>query len=118
MNTKTVATGAVSDSLPAPDSELPKASEAAARDEGATRPVPGLSPQTPIVISASTPMAGVPAEYAWLRQKFGPIEQEWSVDLRSLGRNSQGRTIETFRLRLKSGARIDIHFDITAFHQL
>lgn len=118
MNTKTVATGAVSDSLPAPDSELPAASDDAARDDTGTRPVPGLSLQAPIVITATTPMAGVPAEYAWLRQKFGPIEQEWSVDLRSLGRNAQGRTIETFRLRLKSGARIDIHFDISAFHQL
>lgn len=118
MNTKTIADGAVSDSLPAPDSELPTAPEEAARDEASTRPVPGLSPLSPIVISAATPMAGVPAEYAWLRQKFGPIEQEWSVDLRSLGRNAQGRTIETFRLRLKSGARIDVHFDITAFHQL
>ena len=117
MNTKTIADGAVSDSLPAPDLELPTA-PAALLDEASTRPVPGLSPQSPIVISAVTPMAGVPAEYAWLRQKFGPIEQEWSVDLRSLGRNAQGRTIETFRLRLKSGARIEVHFDITAFHQL
>ena len=118
MNTKTVANGAVSDSLPALDSELPAEPDEAARDDTGTRPVPGLSPLTPIVITASTPMAGVPAEYAWLRQKFGPIETEWTVDLRSLGRNAQGRTIETFRLRLKSGARIDVHFDITSFHQL
>jgi hypothetical protein len=40
------------------------------------------------------------------------------VDLRSLSRNEQGRTIETFRLRLRTGAKIDVHFDITAFHQL
>ena len=119
MNTKTVANGAVSDSLPAPNSELPAGSDEAARDDNTgTRPVPGLSPLSPIVITASTPMAGVPAEYAWLRQKFGLIDQEWSVDLRSLGRNAQGRTIETFRVRLKNGARIDVHFDISAFHQL
>jgi hypothetical protein len=78
----------------------------------------GLSPRTPVVISATTIMAGVPAEYAWLKQRFGVMEQDWSVDLRSLGRNEQGRTIETFRLQLKGGAKIDIHFDISSFHQL
>lgn len=118
MNTKTVVTGSASDSLPAPDSELPAGPDRAEQDDTGTRPVPGLSPLTPVVINATTPMAGVPAEYAWLRQKFGPIDEEWSVDVRSLGRNARGRTIETFRVRLKSGARIDVHFDISGFHQL
>jgi hypothetical protein len=63
-------------------------------------------------------MAGVPAEYAWLGKTFGTMERDWKVDLRSLGRNSQGRTVETFRLRLTSGTRVDVHFDITGFHQL
>ena len=70
------------------------------------------------MIDATTSMAGVPAEYAWLKKRFGVQEQDWSVDLRSLGRNDQGRTIETFRLKLKGGAKIDVHFDITGFHQL
>lgn len=78
----------------------------------------GMSEKTPVVISATTPMAGVPAEYAWLSRNFGTLGQDWKVDLRSLGRNEQGRTIETFRLVLKGGAKTDVHFDITQFHQL
>jgi hypothetical protein len=78
----------------------------------------GATPDTPILIPAATAFAGVPAEYAWLQEKFGRMEEDWIVDLRSLGRNGQGRTIETFRVRLRSGKRIDVHFDITSFHQL
>ena len=78
----------------------------------------GLTLANAVVINVTTSMAGVPAEYAWLKNRFGVQEQDWSVDLRSLGRNDQGRTIETFRLKLKGGAKIDVHFDITSFHQL
>jgi hypothetical protein len=81
-------------------------------------PREGFREDTPVVIDASTPAAGVPAEYAWLAGRFGTLERDWKVDLRSLGRNSQGRTIETFRVQLKGGARFDVHFDITSFHQL
>ena len=63
-------------------------------------------------------MAGVPAEYAWLSSTFGTIERDWKVDVRSLGRNSLGRTVETFRLRLANGTQVDVHFDISNFHQL
>ncbi len=83
-----------------------------------TAPHEGMTPDQPVVIEATTAMAGVPAEYAWLSRTFGTLERDWKVDLRSLGRNAQGRTIETFRLRLASGARIDVHFDISSFHQL
>lgn len=78
----------------------------------------GLSRKSPVLIAAKTAMAGVPAEYEWLKKRFGAMEQDWTVDVRSLERSEQGRTIETFRLRLKGGARLDVHFDITNFHQL
>lgn len=84
----------------------------------AATPRGGFSPQSPVVIQAATPMAGVPAEYAWLVQTFGVMGRDWSVDLRSLGRDAQGRTIETFRLQLKGGTKVDVHFDISAFHQI
>ena len=83
-----------------------------------TAPRAGFTPDQPVVIAATSAMAGVPAEYAWLSRTFGTIERDWKVDLRSLGRNSQGRTIETFRLRLTGGTKVDVHFDITDFHQL
>jgi hypothetical protein len=78
----------------------------------------GRSPRTAVVIAATTAMAGVPAEYAWLQRRFGTMEHDWTVDLRSLARNEAGSTIETFRLQLKGGARVDVHFDISRFHQL
>ena len=81
-------------------------------------PREGFTQETPVVIAATSPMAGVPAEYAWLAQTFGSQERDWKVDLRSLGRNSQGRTVETFRLQLTGGTKVDVHFDITQFHQL
>ena len=78
----------------------------------------GSSLQTPVVISATTVQAGVPAEYAWLKGRFGVQEQDWKVDMRSLSRTPQGRTVETFRLLLRGGRPVDVHFDITSFHQL
>ena len=78
----------------------------------------GLTAEKPVVITAASAMAGVPAEYAWLAERFGTLERDWKVDLRSLGRNSHGRTIETFRLKLTGGNKVDVHFDITSFHQL
>jgi hypothetical protein len=81
-------------------------------------PLEGFTPERPVVIAATSPMSGVPAEYAWLARTFGTMERDWKVDLRSLGRNTQGRTVETFRLRLTGGTRVDVHFDITGFHQL
>lgn len=85
---------------------------------GPARAGDGRTAQTPIVIEAASSMTGVPAEYAWLKQNFGVMELDWTVDLRSLGRDAQGRTIETFRLRTKGGAKTDVHFDVSGFHQL
>ena len=83
-----------------------------------TAPREGFTAEQPVVIAATTAMAGVPAEYAWLAKTFGTIERDWKVDVRALGRNSLGRTIETFRLRLTSGTKVDVHFDVSDFHQL
>ena len=78
----------------------------------------GMTAEKPVEIAATSAMAGVPAEYAWLTKTFGTLERDWQVDLRTLGRNSKGRTIETFRLKLAGGNKVDVHFDISSFHQL
>lgn len=120
MNTKTRAGDTAADPQGG-DSSLGSLAGAPAPAAPSHLPMPagdGRTPQTPIVIAASTSMVGVPAEYEWLKKHYGVMEQDWRVDLRSLGRNDQGRTIETFRLRLKNGVRVDVHFDITGFHQL
>ena len=118
MNTKTRAGDTASDPHGA-DSSLggPDATPATAT-QGPLPAGDGRSPETPIAIDATTSMAGVPAEYDWLKQRFGVMGQDWTVDLRSLGRNKRGRTIETFSIRLKGRTRVDVHFDITGFHQL
>ena len=112
MNTKTVA----QDQADAPQQRQPSATAPEAVADDATRD--GRSPRTAVVITATTAMAGVPAEYAWLTRRFGTMGQDWTVELRSLGRNEAGSTIETFRLQLRGGARVDVHFDISSFHQL
>ena len=114
MNTKTVAPDATAAQGPRRESPSQHRDD----DETIAITLQGMSPQTPVVIGATTIMAGVPAEYAWLKRRFGVMEVDWTVDVRSLGRNDKGHTIETFRLRLKDGVQVDIHFDITAFHQL
>lgn len=83
-----------------------------------TAPREGFTPDHPVVIAETRANAGVPAEYAWLARTFGTQEKDWKIDLRSLGRNSRGRTVETFRIQLTGGTRLDVHFDITSFHQL
>jgi hypothetical protein len=80
-------------------------------------PREGFTADRPVTIDATTANAGIPAEYAWLARTFGIMDKDRFVDLRSLGRNSHGATIETFRLRLAGGTRVDVHFDISSFHQ-
>lgn len=77
----------------------------------------GLTAKTPVMISATTSLVGVPAEYAWLQQRFGRRDKEWTVDIRSRGTDELGRTIETFRLTLRDGSKVDVHFDVTSFYQ-
>lgn len=119
MNTKTRAGDTAADSQGG-DSSLGGAAAVipAPTSHGPVPLAEGRTPQTPIVIHATTSMAGVPAEYEVLKTRYGVMEQDWTVDVRSLGRNEQGRTIETFRIRLKGGVKVDVHFDITGFHEL
>ena len=88
-------------------------------DENETKPSAeeGLSPHRPVMIAATTSLAGVPAEYDWLRKRFGRQDQDWTVDLRSRGTDELGRMIETFRLSLGNGSRVEVHFDVTEFYQ-
>ena len=77
----------------------------------------GSSAQTPWEICAPTSAHGVPQEYALLERRFGTLGRDWAVDVRSLARNAQGRMVETFRITLKDGTRIEYHFDVSAFYQ-
>jgi hypothetical protein len=77
----------------------------------------GLSPDRPVPIFAATSVVGVPAEYDYLRRRFGEMGTAWTVDMRSRFVNDRGRTVETFHLLLKDGSKVDVHFDVTSFYQ-
>jgi hypothetical protein len=75
----------------------------------------GTSAQRPVLIDAQSSHVGVPLEYAQLRERFGTMGVDWSIDSRSRGLNTHGRTVESFRLSLKDGSKVDFHFDVSGF---
>jgi hypothetical protein len=75
----------------------------------------GSSLHRPLFICATAANIGVPMEYAYLEEEFGVMGKDWTVDLRSLATNFHGRTVETFRLALADGTKVDFHFDVTSF---
>ena len=75
----------------------------------------GQDMQRPFVLRATTSLVGVPAEFAQLKERFGVMGKDWTVDLMSLAVNAHGRTVETFRLTLSNGQKVDFHFDVTTF---
>lgn len=77
----------------------------------------GLSLQTPVLIAARSSHVGVPQEYAHLQGRFGQMGKDWTVGIRSLGLNQHGRTVESFRLDLRDGKKVDFHFDVTSFYR-
>ena len=44
-----------------------------------------------------------------------PCVRDRLVDMRSLATNLHGRKVETFRLTLADGSKIEFHFDVTPF---
>ena len=77
----------------------------------------GSSAQTPWEICAPTSAHGVPQEYAHLARRFGTLGRDWTVDVRSLAANARGHMVETFRITLQDGSRVEYHFDVSAFYQ-
>jgi hypothetical protein len=77
----------------------------------------GASQQRPVLIDAQTSHAGVPKEYALLRERFGTMGVDWTIDSRSRGTNTHGRMVESFRLSLSDGSRVDFHFDVSGFYK-
>lgn len=77
----------------------------------------GSSLQTPVLLVARSSHIGVPQEYAHLQERFGQMGEDWTVAVRSLGLNQYGRTVESFRLSLRDGQKVDFHFDVTSFYR-
>ena len=77
----------------------------------------GLTFQRPFRLHAAASHIGVTHEYAKLTQLFGEMGRDWSVEKRSLAKDDDGRTIETFHLQLADRTKLDFHFDVTTFYR-
>ncbi len=75
----------------------------------------GLSRENPVVITATTTLMGIPAEYAYIGKRFGEKDKDWKVGPIFLLNADHGRKLEGFALELADGKKITIYFDITSF---
>jgi hypothetical protein len=76
----------------------------------------GSSPETAVVINATSSLFGNAAEYSWIEGRYGKREVDWTLQLRSHGQRPDGRYFEILFLSLRNGDERSIHFDITAFY--
>lgn len=75
----------------------------------------GLNRNNPIIITASTSLMGIPAEYAYLKKQFGEEGKDWEMTTKLLLKSDQGRQVEAFALKLANGSEVTVYFDITSF---
>ncbi|MCL4501339.1 MAG: hypothetical protein M1438_05715 [Deltaproteobacteria bacterium] len=76
---------------------------------------PGDKPETAVIIlGAPNSMAGIAAEYNYLRRKFGRKQVDWRLTRQSVF-NQQGKVYDRLELELKDGSRKTVFFDISEF---
>ncbi len=76
---------------------------------------PGDTPATAVIISgAINSIAGVSAEYRYLRQKFGRENVDWNMRRQSV-LQQDGKVYDQMELDLKDGSRKTVFFDIGEF---
>ena len=76
----------------------------------------GSSTDQAVVIRAANSIAGIDAEYKWIENKYGKKDNDWKVFSRIHGTDNTGKSYETYDIELKTGSRVTITFDITAFY--
>lgn len=75
----------------------------------------GDTPATAVIIrGAADGVAGVAAEYQYLRGKFGQRDRDWRLKKQELLQEN-GRVFDVMRLELTDGSRRTLYFDITEF---
>lgn len=75
----------------------------------------GGSPDTAVIIrGAADNVAGVAAEYRYLREKFGKQHQDWRLQRQALLQQA-GKVFDVMHLELANGSQQTIYFDITDF---
>jgi hypothetical protein len=76
----------------------------------------GTSEDDAVYINATSTMAGISAEYAWIEQRFGKRDIDWKVVMRSHGTRDDGKSIENFVIETKNGEEHNLYFDISSFY--
>ena len=76
---------------------------------------PGDTPATAVVIlGASNSIAGVAAEYSYLKKKFGRENDAWLLTRQSI-LQQDGKVYDRMDLDLKDGSKKTVFFDIGEF---
>jgi hypothetical protein len=76
----------------------------------------GSSQEQAVIIKEKSSLTGIPAEYAWLEKRFGKRDQDWEVSMRMHGGSPDGKSYETFSIKLADGSLTAIVFDISSFY--
>ena len=76
---------------------------------------PGDTPETAVVIlGAPNSMAGIAAEYSYLKKKFGRENVDWMLTRQSV-LQQKGKVYDRMDLDLKDGSKKTVFFDISEF---
>jgi hypothetical protein len=76
---------------------------------------PGDTPETAVVIlGAPNSIAGVEAEYSYLRKQFGRENVDWMLTRQSV-MQQKGKVYDRMDLDLKDGSKKTVFFDIGEF---
>ncbi len=76
---------------------------------------PGDTPEKAVIIrGAADGVAGVEAEYRYLRDKFGQQNRDWRLGRQALMRKGD-RILDVMQLVLADGSKRTVYFDITEF---
>lgn len=76
----------------------------------------GSTTQSAVVINATSSSAGINAEYKWIESRYGTRDKDWTIEMRMHGRSDDGKSYETFRIKLADGTPKAIVFDISSFY--
>ena len=91
------------------------ASEPQAKSQITYKGGPGDTPETAVVISgAPNSMAGIAAEYSYLKKKFGRENDDWMLTRQSV-LQQKGKVYDRMDLDLKNGSKKTVFFDISEF---
>lgn len=76
----------------------------------------GSTTQSAVVINATSSSVGVNAEYKWIESRYGTQDKDWTIETRMHGGSNDGKSFESFHIKLANGNMKTIVFDISSFY--